>query len=244
MKQIPLLAVNKLDKKTLTSNEVTLHSTLFPRELPSQGLTMAMGVATYNKIIAELEDKTDVQVCTINYIGHREISNTYSNVTPDMVSKSNYIRLSELSSESFEPIHAAVKTWIMDKSQTNKDLVDELHSSGYLKPSTSIDRIRIKLTATQNIIAENPEIVDAIHNLPEFNHLDAIAYKAKIGEYTEELITIFSDENVAKDDLAKQPNHVKGAISNFSGYIILPSEVSQSGKMETVEERQAKGNLY
>ncbi|EJL6679806.1 hypothetical protein ACVP6W_002324 [Vibrio cholerae] len=233
MKIDQLLGLSFVPNADLSKEELTVRSTYMDRELSRSGLTLAKNIPAYESVSglireAKIPEDHSTQVYCIEYKGEKALPSDAARVSVSDLAKSDYIRIKDLSSEAFEPIHEIVWSWV----ETN-NLTEEMKTKGFLKQTS--EGLKPKLTATRLVIADYPQLIGDIHMLPEFNHLDAISYEIKIAGQMEEFITIFRDNNLLLDDFAKNQNHIRGSMSNYKGYLCLPDTVVKTGTLQTYD---------
>jgi hypothetical protein len=239
MKVEQLLGVNFFKHQDLNEDEFKLKSIFCNKELPKKGITLAKNMAAYESSLKDIKQSkipTDsaIQVYVIDYMGNRVARGSSARMGWDDVKQSDFIRLSELSSEVYEVIHELVWSWVDSVSAKNPQFEAELRSNGHYKQTQQ--GIRPKLTSTRLIIADYPILIDNIHKLPQFNHLDAIAYQVRLDGQMEEFITIFKNNSLLLDDAAKSQKHIRANLSNYKGYLVLPASVSKGQTLRTLSQ--------
>lgn len=237
---VPLIALNQCTEQQLSSECISLETTMFAGNLPTLGITLAVGIPSFKKVLEQLQAKESLEstpsVCRLTYLGKSQVPKT-SVLTLDEVKKSDYVTLSSLARDAREPIFQVVQDFINEKAKIDATVLDSLIAIEAVKPST-IHNIRLKKTKTFSVIASYPEVIDRIHTLAEFCHLDAIVYAVKCDDYMAEMITIFNDANIAlaEGDGALESRYIDGGISHFESNISLASAVAATGKMMTIRQ--------
>jgi len=234
-----LLGIFHVKDENLSKDELRMQSIFSDKKLPKKGITLAKNMDAYQAVVELIKSSkapvgSSPQIISLMMRDSRVIPKTDPRLSWDDVKNSNYIRLTDVASEVYEPIHEEVWKWVDERTQKNTKLLEEFKDKVFYKHTT--EGIKPKLTSTRSVIAEFPEIIDLIHALPEFNHLDAISYNVKVNDQMVEFITIFRDDSLFLDDFSKSQKHVKASMSNYKGYLMLPNAVIQSKKLITLAQ--------
>ncbi|BCL74083.1 hypothetical protein TUMSATVNIG1_60670 (plasmid) [Vibrio nigripulchritudo] len=237
--KLQLLGISHFSNTSLEKDEVRLLSTFADRPLPKGGITLACTLSGYMYLAEKIKEakvpaRKSIQIFSLDYSGTRAMSDSNSKMTPSMVEKSDYVRLTELGKDAYSPIHTIISDWAKKREKEQPGFKTKLIDAGYFK--TIGNEHRVKYTSSNQLIADFPEIISLVHEHPSFSHLDAIVYQVRLGDTLEEFMTIFDDKSLLRDPVAPKKHHVKGALSNFQGFLLLPTSVRKSHKMRTPEE--------